>query len=245
MARVTAFVTTIGRSTFKSCLEHLTAQTEEHVLQVLAGVTPFSAAMQRMADECQTEYYAQVDEDMLLYPHALADAVKMMDHTDATSCVMGIQPLWDEELQTNIYGLKTFRTDLVRRVPFEDHPDGDAHDRELWAAEGLTINKMSRSSKPVGRHGTHYTPRESFARWRRLFESHGRSQRMAWIEKWPVTLAARAMRGDRQALGALLGCLVGVHGEAPLGGPDARRVDYALEQLALAFDLSDVDATRR
>lgn len=239
MARVTAFVTTVGRSTFKRCLEHIAAQSEEHVLTVISGVSPMSAALQRMADECQTEYYVQVDEDMILYPHALTYMVEMMDHAPS-HCVMCIAHLHDEELNVPIFGLKCYRTELIRQIPFEDHPEGDVHDRERWQAEGMCISKSTRSGRPVGLHGTHYTPRESFARWRRLWETHRMTGRLAWIEAWPVQLAARAQNGDRAALGGLLGSMVGMHGDLPTTGPDARRLDFQLEQAALAFDLSDV-----
>lgn len=237
--RVTAFVTTVGRSTFKSCLEHLTLQNVNHVLEVIAGVSPLSAALQRMSDTCKTEYFVQVDEDMLLTPDALERCVHQMDRTDPERFVMGIQPLYDVELQMNIYGLKTYRTALVRLVPFEDHPHGDVHDRDLWSAAGLHVAKESIDGHPAGRHGTHYTPTEAFARWRRLWQSHRASRNLKWVEEWPAKLAVRAARGDRSALGALLGCMVGIHGPLAAGGPDARRIDFELEGLTRLFDLSD------
>jgi len=59
----------VGYPTFEKCLEHLSVQDSTFPLKIIDRVAPMSAALQRMMDQCTTPYYAQVDEDMLLYPH--------------------------------------------------------------------------------------------------------------------------------------------------------------------------------
>ena len=68
---VTVFVTTVGAPSYDACRQHLGAQDCAFRLQVIDRVAPMSAAFQRMLDECPTPFFVQVDEDMLLYPHAV------------------------------------------------------------------------------------------------------------------------------------------------------------------------------
>ena len=226
--RVTAFVTTIGGSTFEACIAHLRDQCD---VVVLANIAPFSVALQMMADQCETEMYVQVDEDMILEPDAIARMVAHVDASPETS-VMTIAPLWDVELEMAIYGVKAYRHDLVRRVPFENHVDGDRHDRRRWEAAGLTWTKVPRiRGHCVGLHGTHHTPEEAFTRWRRLMQARHRSDALAWVDRWPAKLRERfAASGSRRDLFALLGAMIGEGEDAP-GGPDFRRADPVLARL--------------
>lgn len=231
--RVTAFVTTIGAATFDRCIEALRAQTVEAPIVVLRNMAPFSTALQAMADRCETELYVQVDEDMILHPDALE---RMVAHVDASppDSVMTIAPIWDVEVEMAIYGVKAYRRDLVRRVPFVDHPEGDIHDRRRWEEVGLGWSKVWRSQcNCVGLHGTFYTPAEAFARWRRLHQTHRRSGRLSWIEPWPAKLAERyRASGSMRDLYALVGAMVGATEELPEQlGPDFRRPDPVLDRL--------------
>ena len=234
MGRVTAFVTTIGGSTFDACMERLRGQVP---VVVLDRIAPFSAALQAMADRAETELYLQIDEDMLVDPDAVA---RMVAHVDATSrnTVMVVAPLWDVELGQAIYGLKAYRRDLVRRVPFEDHSDGDVHDRRRWQEAGLAWSKVPRRREHcVGLHGTHYTPEEAFTRWRRLMMAARRSPAHAWTKPWPARLRRRyEASGSRRDLFAMLGAAIGATERADQhGGPDFRRADPALARLAELF----------
>lgn len=236
--RVTAFVTTIGGSTFETCLAALSRQTVACPVVVLSRMAPFATALQAMADRCETEIYVQVDEDMILEPDAIE---RMLAHVDASppDSVMTAAPLWDVEIEMAIYGVKAYRRDLARRVPFEDHPDGDKHDRRRWEAAGLTWSKVPRLRENcVGLHGTHYTPDEAFTRWRRLMQGRRRSTALAWADAWPSRLRDRfAASGSRRDLFALLGAAIGASAELQpdQGGPDFRRPDPALERIRALF----------
>ena len=69
--QLTVFVTTVGAPSYAACRQHLRAQDCAFRLQVIDRVAPMSAAFQRMLDDCRTPFFVQVDEDMLLYPHAV------------------------------------------------------------------------------------------------------------------------------------------------------------------------------
>lgn len=235
--RVTAFVTTIGAPTFAACIEHLHAQLVPCRIVVLDRVAPLAAALQRMADECATQLYVQVDEDMLLEPDAIARLLALFD-AGRGEHAMSIAPLWDVDLEMAIYGVRICHRDRIRRVPFVDHPDGDIHDRARWEAAGLSWSKAPRDRVScVGRHGTAYLPEQAFERWRRLLRAQRRTGRMGWVEAWPAKLRARyeASR-SRVDLFAMLGAAIGATESLELrGGQDFRRPNPALEAMLRAF----------
>src|SRR5690348_11399473 len=70
-AEVTAFVLTVGAPSFDECMRRLDRQDCRFRREVIDHVAPMSQALQCMLDRCETPYFIQVDEDMLLYPHAV------------------------------------------------------------------------------------------------------------------------------------------------------------------------------
>src|SRR5262249_10493069 len=115
--RVTVFVTTVGAPSYDACRQHLAAQDCAYRLEVIDRVAPMNAAFQRMLDDCQTPFFVQVDEDMLLYPHAVRTLYERMAGADA-SVAMTIADLYDVHLERCILGVKIYRHEIVRRYPF-------------------------------------------------------------------------------------------------------------------------------
>src|SRR5262245_22053777 len=105
---VTVFVTTVGAPTFEQCLRHLREQDCKSRLKIIDHVAPMNAAFQRMLDECRTPYYVQVDEDMLLHPHAVRT---LYDTIEAAGPKVAIYAagLYDVHLERCIHGIKIFR----------------------------------------------------------------------------------------------------------------------------------------
>lgn len=204
--RATAAVLTMGAQTFGAALRSLRDQPCD--VEVVAHVRPFAAAMNEAVARCRTELLVQVDEDMVLRSNAIARLVAFIDATPP-DVVMACAPLWDQDLEQLIYGIKIYRRALL--PPFEDSPLGDTHDRAVWAARGLAYAKMPlEEANCVGLHGTHYTPEQAFARWRGLWRRHRMTNKAAWIEPWLEKLAKRYRRsGSRRDLYAMLGAYVG------------------------------------
>jgi hypothetical protein len=167
---VTAFVTTVGFPTFDACLEHLRAQDCDFGVEVIDHVAPMSAAFQQMLDRCRTPFYVQVDEDMLLYPHAvrtLYDRISSMEER----VVQYVAGLYDVHLERVIYGLKIFRHDVIRRYPYRN-VRGCEWDQIRRLREGgwidvrAPIADASRHSKhTLGLHGTYWTAETVYLRF--------------------------------------------------------------------------------
>jgi glycosyltransferase involved in cell wall biosynthesis len=214
---VTVFVTTIGASTFGNCLEHLRKQDCTFRLVVLDHVAPLSVALQRMVDSCETPFYVQVDEDMLLRPHAIRTLHGRISESDPR-VAMVVGSLYDVHLERGIQGVKIFRHEAVRHCRVEGTEDWVAALREELERSGHTIVPMSLGaatpSSPdiLGLHGTHWTPASIYARYADL----GRRWRAGapsarWFEDYPARFLGRFL-DDRSELNffALMGVVAGV-----------------------------------
>lgn len=194
--RVTVFVTTVGAPSFEDCVEHLRRQDCRFGLSIIDRVAPMSAAFQRMLDECSTPYFVQVDEDMLLYPHAVRSLCERISAVD-DNVAQYVCALYDVHSEEVIYGLKINRTDIVRRYPVRD-VDGCEWDQvRRWRKDGyadvrVPIDGASRSSEQtLGLHGAYYTPLSIYIRYSMLERRRRKGNR---THEWVVDTAVKFLR---------------------------------------------------
>ncbi len=214
-ASVTVFVTTVGAPTFEACLAHLAAQDCRVTLRVIAHVAPMHAAFQRMLDDCTTPYFVQVDEDMLLEPHAVRTLVERIDAAGPqTAMVAG--DLWDDHLRRCIIGVKIFRHATARHYPLAplDHFEVDQVRR--FEADGHTVIRAPAGLAPLagqtlGRHGTQWTAASIYERYatleRRRRETPPRSD---WFAVYGSEFLTRfQQRPTEENFFALMGVVAG------------------------------------
>ena len=222
--KVTVFVSTVGAPTFAACVARLRAQDSSFRLQIIDHVAPMNAAFQRMLEECRTPYYVQVDEDMLLYPHAIRTLYEAIERAGA-KVAMVVADLYDVHLGRCILGVKIFRHSLVRRFPFAANDAFETDQLQRLAAAGYSYQQTSPGTAPVpgrtlGLHGTRWTPSSIYERYATL-ERRRRSHpsQMDWFESYPA-LFLRRFLGDPSAenffalQGIVAGALAAHHGEA-------------------------------
>jgi hypothetical protein len=224
--RVTVFVSTVGESTFGACLDHLRGQDCAFPLRVVDHVAPMSAAFQRMMDECTTPYYVQVDEDMLLYPHAVRTLYeRLVGMGDEVAMYVGA--LYDVHLERVIYGLKIFRHAIVRRYPFRDVRGCEWDQVRRLRADGYVdvrapLREATRTSPhTLGLHGTAWTPGAVYRRYLVLEATRRMGNRShAWVREAAVGFLERFLDTRSEVdFFALMGVLAGACGRHDtLGG---------------------------
>ena len=195
-AALTVFVSTVGYPTFDNCLHRLREQDCEFQLKVVSHVAPMPAAFQWMMDNCETPYFVQVDEDMLLYPHAIRTLYEHILRTEPNVAQV-VYALFDVHIEGVIYGIKVYRHSIVRRYPFDD-VDGCEWDQILrFRADGYIDIRMplegATRDSPVtlGLHGTYWTPRSVYIRYAML---ERRRRKGNLTHQWVVNTAAKLMR---------------------------------------------------
>jgi len=208
----TIFVTTIGdTANFSDCMEHLKLQTVQRSIEVIDHVAPIFAAFQQMLDRCTSTFYVQVDEDMILFPHAIETLEQRMQEAPP-EVAMACFPLWDCDTGRPIYGLKIYRHQIVKQFPYRDTASIETDQLARIRAAGFSLDLLPiEESLCLGEHGRHYTPRTIFKRWQRMFEKHVRVADSRWIEEWPARLLDRYMQTREPLhLYAFLGAVAGI-----------------------------------
>lgn len=231
-ATTTVFVLTVDDPALAACLQAIHKQEgPPFKLEIIRNVCPFSAAAQRMITECRTEYFIQVDEDMVLQP----DAVASMEAVIAAApddVGMVCFHLFDEDRDVRIQGVKIYRTTLMKSLSF----------RDVKASEMDLLTQMGRQGinwilhpDIKGRHGTIYTPETIYRRYKTMYEKD--------IREWNVLTAdirrkAEAYRdtGDPLQLFALLGAAHGII-HAPLAADR--------EKDARTYEIAELDVFKR
>lgn len=232
---LTVFVLTVGAPTFPECLRRLEAQDCRFRRQVIDHVAPMSRALQAMLDRCETPYFVQVDEDMLLYPHAVRTLHARLRAAPPAAAILTCH-LLDRHAARVIYGLKIYRHAIVRAYPYRDVEACEYDQIRRFTADGFVDMRLplddhfAPSELTLGEHGAQWTPHAVFERYRTL-ETKIRRHRAGvpttsatWVEEHALFFLRRYLDvGDQLDLFALLGVLAGRL--APIDGP-GREKDY-------------------
>ncbi len=207
-ADVTVFVTTVGAPSFDACLTLLRQQDCRFTLEVIDHVAPMSAAFQRMLDLCKTPYYVQVDEDMLLYPHAVRTLYEaIVGAGDAVALV--VADLHDTHLQRPIHGVKIYRHATLARYPFADVQSFEKRQVAQLLADGYRTRHIEQT---LGLHGTHWTRQSIYERYAALERRRrGHPRDLRWFEPYPTVFLERFLEDPSEInFFALMGVLSGV-----------------------------------
>jgi hypothetical protein len=214
-ASTTIFVATVGDAeNFRDCMDHLQAQSVQRPIEVVDHVAPMSAAFQQMLDRCTTRFYVQVDEDMILFPDAIATLERLIEERPENVAMVGAG-LWDCDTQCSIYGVKIYRHAIVREFPCRDVAECEVDQIARMTAAGFIADglPLGDRSSCLGEHGKHYTPATIFKRWQRVFQTHRRLNNMKWIEPWAQGLLDRYIETRDIFHLYALGAIAGITGE--------------------------------
>jgi hypothetical protein len=244
---VTVFVTTVGAPSYVACRETLARQDCTFTLVPIEHVTPLTAALQRMLEVCTTPYYVQVDEDMLLYPHAIRTLYERIAGS-ASDTALAVGDLYDVHLRHRIEGVKIFRHAINRRYPWE--PELTAVERlQRLAADGYRVLRTPNGSPrspttTLGLHGTHWTPRSIYERYRREERLRRRWPELFGVGWGAVLLQRLLEQRSPLDLFAVLGVIAGALEPEDAGGvtPDAGSAGASRGLEALRRCLFELDA---
>jgi glycosyltransferase involved in cell wall biosynthesis len=223
--QVTVFVSTVGAASFDDCMAALQGQTCRFRLRVIERVAPMSAAFQRMLDECETPFYVQVDEDMILDPDAIHTLYRRMCHAEP-DVAMVVGWLWDGHLERHILGVKLFRHAIVARYPYRDLMSCEKDQLQRLRADGYRhllppIDDPARDNPwSMGSHGTHYDGISAFERYATL-EARRQEHPVAldWFDRQAHQFLRRFREQPNEVdLMALMGVLAGRIAASPAAG---------------------------
>jgi len=243
-SKVTVFVTTVGSPTFELCLHFLEQQDCSFCIKVISNIAPMSAAFQRMLDDCNSEFFVQVDEDMLLYPHAVRTLFERMNG-HAAEIALHVEYLYDTHLRRCIQGVKIFRTKIVKRYPFRNVQGCESDQIRRFRQDGFdyvvgdTPDPGDPYGNALGLHGTNFSREAAYLRYFVLQQRH---RHKPWDWRMMTVDMAEQFRNEPSELnffslaGALAGLTLPV---TDLGEKDFGRYSQTpgFEELARFYDV--------
>ncbi|MBN8547697.1 MAG: hypothetical protein J0M12_00130 [Deltaproteobacteria bacterium] len=207
--KTTVGVLSVNDVVFPYCMQALENQlgAPAFVTEIVRDVSPFNAAFDELVRRSNTEFMIQVDEDMILYPHAVARMQEVMEAAP-DNIGMVLFYLFDPDRDQRIHGIKIFRTAVLRTLRSKDvkASEMDLLEQMLEAGYRWVIHPET-----MGYHGILYSPESIYRRYQTMYEKD--------ISTWNVVTAdmrrkalAFAESGDPNELFALLGSAHGVTG---------------------------------
>jgi FkbM family methyltransferase len=216
--KTTVFIITIDDPVLQFCKKAVDEQTVQNFkLDIIRNFRPFNVAMQEIINRCDTEYFIQVDEDMILE----RDAVQRMQETmDAAPDDIGMIcfHLYDEDREQKIHGIKIFRTRHVKDLTIRNVRASEMDMLEQMGEKGI---KWVVHPDVMGRHGTSYTPDSIYHRYKSMYEK----DISVWNTlTWDIRKKADKylQTGDPLELFALLGAAHGIINAPNVGDVEAK-----------------------
>ncbi len=170
MSDITAVVLTIGEKTTKRAIDSLKKQAVlPKEIIIIRDITPFHKALNLGASNVKTEFFIQVDSDMILDENCLKDLRKYM--TENVGIAIG---QLRDSLMGVITGVKMFRKKCFEKVQFKNSisPDTDFYvDIEKHGWTQIHLLNSSYTGNPsklwhtFGEHRPTYTPLYTYSKY--------------------------------------------------------------------------------
>ncbi|MCP4327896.1 MAG: glycosyltransferase family 4 protein [Alphaproteobacteria bacterium] len=215
---VTVFVTTVGAPTYRECIERVAVQDSVFRLVIIENVAPLTDALQHMLDSCETPYFVQLDEDMLLYPDSIQELYKKISATDEKVAIY-VGNLFDVHLGRTIQGIKICRRDIVRNYPWTRETTVFSRNRAIqddgYRIESGRYDAATPDAEGTfGLHGTEWTPQLAYERYFTLRKWRNVWQHLDWIDDHETQFLTRCLEDQNEdnffsLMGLIAGALVG------------------------------------
>lgn len=223
--QLTVFLISSGEPDYETAKRALLGQDCQFILKEVKNVAPMNAAFQTMLDTCTTPYFIQVDADMVLEPWAIR---RMYEETQRESIQHGVslRPmnrvamltflLYDVHLCMNIYGVKIYRHEIMRRFPYQSSYSCEVDQVKRILAGGFFAIDLHEADalKPqtentFGLHSPTWTPESIYRRYKRLAQKWRRFGYF-WMKSIPNKLRLDLIeKGNPLDFWALAGFIAG------------------------------------
>lgn len=202
---VTVFVISVGDPALELCKKHIEYLRPTGRISYVVNRRPMNRAFQEMIDRATTDYFVQVDEDMMLNENALSVMVEAMEQAEQHIAMICFY-LWDDDREQRIQGIKIYRTKHMKELRWLNKKASEMDIIEQMKSRGYD---WIADERVVGRHGVVYTPRTIYHRYKTMYEKDIR----VW-NSYPKDIQRQVKKfvetGDILQLFALLGSAHGI-----------------------------------
>ena len=183
--KVTVFVITTDKSVnYEECIKALKAQTVLFDIIVIKNFHPMPKAFQQMIERCETPYYAQVDDDMILYPNAIEKMYEAIIQSPKLVSMVAFM-LKDIHLNFEISGVKIYKHQIFKKYPYKlSCLSCEVEQTNRMVKDGYYITTVQ---EVVGDHSPKWTNEAIFERYYNLMEKF-KEFKYGWLENLPQKL---------------------------------------------------------
>jgi GR25 family glycosyltransferase involved in LPS biosynthesis len=211
---LTVFIIRSGKNpNYEDCVEAIKNQNCTFVLDEIVDVSPMSAAFQQMIERCDTPYYVQVDEDMILDEGTIERLYYSIKCTKRNICIV-THMLTDVHLNINIFGIKIYRHDIMINYPYNlDIISCEKDQMTRLENDGYIVQMIEKS---LGKHSPKWSPELIYERYFDLMEKW-KVYKYDWMGKLPKKLFDMVkINPSDENIYALLGIAMSVSTKDPI-----------------------------
>jgi GR25 family glycosyltransferase involved in LPS biosynthesis len=211
---LTVFVISCGENpNYNDCISALENQNVIFKIKEIKNVCPMSAAFQKMIDDCDTDYYIQVDEDMILFEDTIEKIYQRLCESDSKISTVA-HMLTDAHLDFDIYGIKGYKHKILKKYPYN---------LEIISCEVEQISRLQKDGfetlmyqDVVGYHSPKWNEQLIYERYFDLMEKW-KVFKYDWLDELPSKLfEIFKSEPNNINLYALMGAMTSVSNEEPM-----------------------------
>lgn len=211
---LTVFVISCGENpNYNDCISALENQNVIFKIKEIKNVSPMSAAFQKMIDDCDTDYYIQVDEDMILFEDTIEKIHQRLCESDSKISTVA-HMLTDVHLDFDIYGIKGYKHKILKNYPYN---------LEIISCEVEQISRLQKDGfetlmyqDVVGYHSPKWNEQLIYERYFDLMEKW-KTFKYDWLSELPSKLMFIFKSNPNNInLFALMGAMTSVSNEEPI-----------------------------
>ena len=211
---LTVFIIRSGDNpNYEDCLNSLNNQSIKFNLIEIKDVAPMSKAFQKMIDNCETDYYIQVDEDMILFEDTIEKIYDRLIITEDNISTVA-HMLNDNHLDFDIYGIKAYKHKIMKNYPYN---------LEIISCEVEQMTRLQNDgfetfmySEVVGYHSPKWTEQLIYERYFDLMEKW-KVFKYDWLSELPAKLMEIfKLDPSNINLFALMGAMTSISNEEPI-----------------------------
>lgn len=218
-------ITTNNNPNYQDCLDSLYRQTLHAEIDIISNYYPISKAFQEMFNRCKTKYLIQVDEDMILYPHAIRTLYNKIKYASDKVAMVAYE-LHDTHLDFDLYGIKIYNNEIYKQFPLKQNTfSGSLIQIDEVKQAGYTwLNEKG----ILGLHSPKWTNELIFSRYYDLMDKY-KEKKYKWMGELPKKLLEMFKKESNELnLYALLGCLINLlcNKNKPIEKDDSKKNQY-------------------
>jgi GR25 family glycosyltransferase involved in LPS biosynthesis len=211
---LTVFIISCGfNPNYEDCKMSLGNQTVKFKLKEVKNISPMSKAFQKMIDDCDTDYYIQVDEDMILQPDSIETIYNSLTSSGSNISTIA-HMLKDTHLDFNLYGIKGYKHNILKEYPYN---------LEIISCEVEQVKRLQNDGydtlmveKVIGYHSPKWTPELIYERYFDVIEKW-KIFKYNWMSELPSKLLKIFQNNPTEInLYALMGAMSSLSVEEPI-----------------------------